>query len=122
MVIVGKLVKQLPERTWLTLQTDIDAHWVLDEPIIIGNHSCDPNCGLQANEFDGYNVVAMRTIEVGEEITYDYSMVEWISIAVPECHCGTALCRGKSLGGKYLSPELLKKYEGFLAPYYSKLL
>jgi len=34
------------------------------------NHSCDPNCGLVGAVL----VVAMRDIEPGEEITFDYAM------------------------------------------------
>ena len=32
------------------------------------NHSCNPSCKI-----DGLNVVAIKSIKVGEEITFDYS-------------------------------------------------
>lgn len=54
------------------------------------NHSCDPNCfTLQ----DGRRVfiVAARTIEPGEELTYDYLISPGVKRA---CVCGAAKCRG----------------------------
>ena len=36
------------------------------------NHSCDPNCGLVGAVI----LVAMRDIEPGEEITFDYAMCD----------------------------------------------
>jgi SET domain-containing protein len=48
------------------------------------NHSCDPNCKLDCQTFE---LVAMRNIEAGEEITFDYCLTikdDWRI----ECHCG----------------------------------
>ena len=36
------------------------------------NHSCDPNCGIK----NTVQVVAMRDIKAGEELSYDYEMTE----------------------------------------------
>ena len=36
------------------------------------NHSCEPNCGVKKL----FSIVAMRTIEPGEQITWDYEMTE----------------------------------------------
>jgi len=55
------------------------------------NHSCDPNCGFPAGDLELH---ALRDIQAGEEITWDYST----SISEPgwtmECRCGSATCRG----------------------------
>jgi D-alanine-D-alanine ligase len=53
------------------------------------NHSCDPNTG-----FEGLNVVALRNISKGEELTLDYANYcdEWMEPF--ECHCGAENCRG----------------------------
>jgi SET domain-containing protein len=45
----------------------------LVEDCMFFNHSCDPNCGFQA--IDESLVVAIRDIEVGEELTYDYQCI-----------------------------------------------
>lgn len=40
------------------------------------NHSCEPNCEMQKWSVDGYYrmaLFALRDIEPGEEITYDYN-------------------------------------------------
>lgn len=121
-VVVGKPVERSPERTRLTLQLDVDHHARFDLPFELTNHSCDPNCGIKANDFGGYDLVAMRDIAEGEEVTWDYCMTEWVSIAVPVCRCNAAGCRGRITGGKDLTPALQEKYAGFLAPFYDKLM
>jgi hypothetical protein len=122
-VVIGKPLARAQERTWETLQMGIDHHIKIDEPFERINHSCDPNCGIQANQWGGYNLVAMRPIVPGEEIVYDYCMSEWVSIAIPgECQCGTSLCSGAVRGGQFLSQHALARYAGFLAPYYEVLL
>ncbi len=57
------------------------------------NHSCDPN-----TEFVGLNVVAMRHIASGEELTIDYSRSMNESSAAFDCHCRAAVCRGRIAG------------------------
>jgi hypothetical protein len=39
------------------------------------NHSCDPNAGFGSSPI---SLVAMRDVQVGEEITFDYAMSECI--------------------------------------------
>ena len=48
------------------------------------NHSCEPNCGIKAR----FKVVAMRAIEPGEEITWDYEMTEDSVWWRMKCQCG----------------------------------
>jgi SET domain-containing protein len=75
------------------------------------NHSCEANCGIK----DYFNIVAMRTIEPGEEITWDYEMSERSSWWRMECQCGTASCR--TLIGNFdnMPPEVRQRYEGFIS-------
>ena len=68
------------------------------------NHSCEPN--LEANQ-DGYRVffTALRTIKVGEELSYDYGlMIDARKTAKLKkeyaCLCGSANCRGTMLACK----------------------
>jgi len=53
------------------------------------NHSCDPNAGLRKRS----ELFALRDIEAGEQITFDYSATvaptEWSM----ECMCGSTKCR-----------------------------
>lgn len=56
------------------------------------NHSCDPNC--ESEERDGkIYLVALRDIEEGEELTFDYCVVAEDGEELP-CNCGTANCTG----------------------------
>jgi hypothetical protein len=84
-------------------------------------HSCDPNSGIK----DKTNVVAMRNIAKGEEITIDYAMIvpEYGSEMTHEnrvCKCGTKSCRGKLGSYNELSDELKEKYKGYISDYLIK--
>jgi uncharacterized protein len=55
------------------------------------NHSCDPNC--ETEEYDGRVwIQAMRDINPGEELTYDYCLYDGDDEA--PCYCGAKTCRG----------------------------
>lgn len=57
------------------------------------NHSCDANTGL-----DGLNVIALRPIRKGEELTLDYAHFLDTSMEPFECRCGSKSCRGSING------------------------
>ena len=61
------------------------------------NHSCDPNTG-----FSGLDVVALRDINTGEELTIDY--VTFCDQHMPpfDCQCGSPKCRGRITGWRGL--------------------
>jgi SET domain-containing protein len=70
-----------------------DARWI--------NHSCDPNCEAVEEE-DRVFIYAMRNIQRGEELLYDYRLQidEPITDAAKKkfaCHCGASNCRGTLL-------------------------
>lgn len=82
------------------------------------NHSCDPNCGIKVNATGAHDLVAIRSINVGEEITYDYSMRNYnIEYFPEECRCGSPKCRKKITGWKDLPEEKKAEYKPFSAPY-----
>ena len=75
------------------------------------NHSCDPNCGIK----ELFKVVAMRTIEKGEQITWDYEMTEkswWWTL---RCRCGSAGCRRKVGNYSRLPKAIREKYKGYIS-------
>jgi SET domain-containing protein len=65
------------------------------------NHSCDPNCETVIEGSRVY-IDAIRNIEVGEELGYDYQLT-WEStddpaeLALYACRCGAKKCRGTML-------------------------
>lgn len=78
-------------------------------------HSCEPNCGIK-NLFE---VTAMRDIEVGEEITWDYAMTEDSDFRM-ECKCDAPSCRGVVGAYSMLSSEIRKKYNGYISEWLTK--
>ena len=65
------------------------------------NHGCEPNC---ESVIEGRRVFidAVRAIEPGEELTYDYQIQREPDDppdvdAIFACHCGSARCRGSML-------------------------
>jgi hypothetical protein len=72
------------------------------------NHSCHPNAGIRLTRL-GYDLIALRDINVGDEITYDYSTY----IESPErlsCRCGTWRCRKEIGRFRELDPHLRAYY------------
>jgi len=116
-VVVGRREMILPERTNHSFQIDFDLHIELDEPARLINHSCSPNTGVRNNKFGAYDFVALVDIPEGDEITWDYETTEYVSIAVPECGCGSPNCRLKTRGFKFLPVNIKKKYGEFIADY-----
>lgn len=122
LVVHGKPEKILESRTDHSFQVDINKHVQLDKPARLINHSCDPNLGVRNNKFGGYDFIAIRDIAVDEELTWDYSMTEFVSIAIEDvCLCGSSNCR-KDVGGFVCLPfEVRNKYNDFVADYLKKL-
>jgi len=85
------------------------------EPADFINHSCAPNCGMRGSTV----VVALRDIEPGEDLTYDYAMSDGSDYDEFECLCGAATCRGKITGDDWMQPELQLRYRGYFSPYLS---
>jgi D-alanine--D-alanine ligase len=59
------------------------------------NHCCDANTGYQ-----GLNVIALKDIEKGQELTLDYASFLDEHAQPFECHCGSSNCRG-TVSGKH---------------------
>lgn len=77
------------------------------------NHSCEPNAGLSGQ----ICLVALRNIESGEEICFDYAMSDGSPYDEFECSCNAPTCRGYITGNDWRNPELWRKYEGYFSPY-----
>lgn len=73
------------------------------------NHSCDPNSAVKINGKDVL-LFAIKKIEPGEEITWDYSTTMDEDDWELDCECGTSNCRKKIKDFKYLPSELQEKY------------
>lgn len=113
----SRRLRTVPERHTHSMQIDWDVHIEIGEPIILMNHSCDPNTGIRNNQLGAYDFVAIRPIEEGEELTMDYAMSEYESMSVPFCGCGAATCRGRAIGYKDLDAAARTRYGALVADY-----
>jgi hypothetical protein len=106
----------LPDRErMLCLQVE-DRHFLVPRPIGEGdyvNHSCNPNAGLSGQ----IGLVAMRHIQIGEEVCFDYAMCDTMPYDEFNCLCGASTCRGRVGGNDWQRPELQKRYAGYFSPH-----
>lgn len=105
-VTVRRYSLQVEENHYLVSLTDC-------EPSDYVNHSCSPNAGLSGQ----IALVAMRDIEAGEEISYDYAMSDGSSYDEFACGCGAEDCRGRVSGDDWKRQELWQRYSGYFSPY-----
>jgi hypothetical protein len=84
-----------------------------DDPADHVNHCCDPNAGLRGQ----IGLVALRDIEPGEEICFDYAMTDASPYDEFDCECGAAQCRKHITGNDWMLPEVQEKYAGHFSPY-----
>lgn len=87
-----------------------------DLPGDVISHSCAPNCGIAG----GVLVVAMRDIEAGETLSFDYAMCTGSNVNEFECGCGATVCRRKVTGNDWMLPELQIAYRSYFSPFLTK--
>jgi SET domain-containing protein len=79
---------------------------------LYNNHSCDPNCGMRGE----ITFVALRNIEVDEELTIDYAFIDNEDYSFV-CQCGSPNCRKIVTGFDWKNEDLQKKYLPYFAEY-----
>ena len=77
---------------------DIDGKTLKNKARYI-NHSCDPNCEALVTKRTIW-IVALRDIQAGEELTYNYGY-ELTETPLHPCTCGTQNCCGYMLAPAY---------------------
>ena len=83
-------------------------------PFRFVNHSCEPNSGFR----DGLDLVALRDILPGEEITWDYSTaIDESDFAGFPCGCGASVCRGIVASFRHLPAVVQQRIRPWLLPY-----
>jgi SET domain-containing protein len=86
------------------------------EPADYINHSCEPNCGMSGNVV----LIALRDIEVDEELTYDYAMSDGSAYDEFDCRCGAPTCRGRVTGDDWTIEQLQVRYRDHFSPYLAR--
>lgn len=118
--VVGPLVN---ERDIYTIQIASDLHVAPRPPAKYLNHSCDPNLGVKMNRSGLPEFYALRPIEAGEHLTFDYAMTEYVLEEMEEgrerirCQCGAPNCRGYLGSYRELPEAVNRRYAGFIADY-----
>jgi SET domain-containing protein len=83
------------------------------EPVMLFlNHSCEPNVGFAGN----INLVAMRDIGAGEELSTDYALFDDHEGQMA-CNCRTPSCRGTIDGRDWQRPDLQRRYGDYFSSY-----
>src|SRR5690242_10774540 len=115
----SQLDPQMPRFTQRVLQVDEDLYLLTAEeaePNDCFNHSCEPNLGFSGQ----IGLVAMRDIQAGEQLCFDYAMSDGEPYDEFDCFCGSPACRKKISGDDWKLPSLWKKYEGYFSPYLAR--
>ena len=91
--IVRKKIKTPEESAeimnWIGVGKD---QWIVTDKTLFRfiNHSCNPNAALK-----GKTLIALSNIEIGDEVTMDYSMTDADPYWMMRCSCGSSNCRGE---------------------------
>lgn len=96
---------QVEEHLYLVPEREGPAEWV--------NHSCEPNAGMCGQ----IALVAMRDIQRGEEVCYDYAMSDGSPYDEFICQCDATRCRRRVTGMDWRIPDLWERYDGYFSPY-----
>ena len=117
-IITGVDLERLSvEERLYTLQVDDDLHQLTPLDRVGGadhiNHSCEPNAGL----FGTTSLIALRAIQSGEEICFDYAMSDSNVHLDFECRCGKPKCRKFVRPDDWRRPELQRRYRTIFSPY-----
>jgi RimJ/RimL family protein N-acetyltransferase len=88
-------------------------HLLLDGPLRLENHSCDPNLWLA----DEVTIVARYDIDAGQELTIDYALHTVDPGWTLRCSCGAIACRGVITGSDWQLPTLQAGYADHFSPF-----
>ena len=81
------------------------------------NHSCDPNTGIRGR----LTLIALRTLQSGEELTIDYSTIEGDQRWEMQCGCQSNKCRKIITSIHSLPRDQFDKYMPFVSTYFKQL-
>lgn len=83
----------------------------VDDSVIMINHSCDANVG-----FEGVTYVAIRDIELDEELCHDYAMMRTAPYEL-DCLCGATTCRGVVTHHDWARADVQAQYGRWFMPH-----
>jgi hypothetical protein len=77
------------------------------------NHSCTPTGGPR----NATQIVALRDIEIGEELTFDYGTTDGGDYDEFECACASQQCRSHVTGRDWRRSDLRERHGATFSPY-----
>ena len=89
-----------------SLQIGPEEYVMCDKTFVYCNHSCEPNAGLNAK----LEMIALRDIEAGEELFWDYSTWMLERHWEMNCYCGSPHCRQVVRDFDFLPHHIQSKY------------
>ena len=117
----SELTNYSADRVSRSLQLNSDTYLLSGDVPEAGdmiNHSCEPNCGMAGTS----SVQALRDIEIGEELTFDYAMSDSSHYDEFTCACGKDKCREKINGLDWQKKDLQAKYSKYFSAYIESLI
>jgi len=117
-----KIIRKYNEKTdrelcanWFGIGKDL---WINPNfPLSKINHSCSPNIGIKGQIM----FYALRKIDNGEELTFDYSTSEQETDWKMRCHCGQSDCRKWMTAIQLLPPKVFNSYLPYIPRYFQKV-
>lgn len=85
-------------------------------PLRYINHSCNPNTGFKTPR----RVYALRNIKKGEELTLDYSTIEFVDFWDMPCNCGSRNCRKIIRSIQFLPLGVFKSYLPYIPRFFQE--
>lgn len=104
------------DRRHRSIQIDDDKFYAgppIREPGDSINHSCSPNGGPR----NSTQIIALRNISVGEELTFDYGTTDGGDYDEFDCACGTDSCRGTVSGNDWRRTDVRERHGAMFSPY-----
>jgi hypothetical protein len=83
--------------------------------------SCDPNAKFQLENDEELVLIALRDIQKGEQITFNYCLTEWKMANPFKCLCGAKNCLGYVAGFSKLPEEFQKELFPEALPHIQRL-
>ena len=117
----SELTNYSADRVSRSLQLNSDTYLLSGDVPEAGdmiNHSCEPNCGIAGTS----SVQALRDIEIGEELSFDYAMSDSSQYDEFTCACGKDKCREKITGMDWQKKDLQAKYSKYFSAYIESLI
>ncbi|MFZ5594404.1 MAG: SET domain-containing protein [Pseudomonadota bacterium] len=123
-IAAGEKILTFSGPVWHRSEADFTTyHLQIGEDLYLGpssglddyvNHCCQPNSGFK----DGLDLVALRDILPGEEITWDYSTaIDEADFEGFPCGCGAPACRERVVSFRHLPATGQEQLRPWLLPY-----